>query len=362
MTSREESRRARRPRSWSRSPRRSRFIVGLVVILALVGGVALTPAHAAAYILAPVGGAVLTMMAAGAGRRRTLVSVWHDAQHPDGVERRLLGVAATPGSAARLASEATTLPGFRDSAGGISVQPEAIGVLETSEVWRLVSHRRRARLDNQIGHTAWFLTDAEEPTLLLPGESALGFATTQESALRVADARRRESLREPASVRAVELPVGRILWPQGVTITLTAARPLVQRDGSLSEDVGVPPSIDRTLLDPLGDPYRDRAGRISRQDGTPVAEIYLQTEVHWKSVGGLGRVWLNPSEAIHGYEAFADGTFTDFVLIASDLTDEIHRWNEGTWTLDGDVMKVQWLDDEATEAYRTGRGYARPRY
>ena len=208
----------------------------------IVGGIALSPARPAAYILAPVGGAILTVMAAGLGRRRNLVAVWHDALHPGGVERRLLGIATTPESAARLAREARKLPGFRDSTGGISLQPEAVGVLDTSEAWRLLRHRRRPRLDNEIGPTVWFLTDAGAPTLLMPGESALGFATTQESALRVADARRRESLRDPAPVRAVELPVERILWPHGVATPLVAARPLVHLDaratGQLLERLG----------------------------------------------------------------------------------------------------------------------------
>jgi len=233
MTGPEEPRRARGHASGASSRRRARFIVGLVVGVAIVTGVALTPARPAALVVAVIGGVVLTQMAAGLGRRRTLVAVWHDARHVGGVERRLLAIATTPESAGRLSREASTLPGFCDSTSGISLQPEAIGVLETAEAWRLLRRRRWSRLDNRIGPTVWFLTDAEAPTLLLPGDSALGFATTLESAERVADARRHESLGHPASVRAVELPVGQVLWPRGVTAALIAARPLDHRDALL---------------------------------------------------------------------------------------------------------------------------------
>lgn len=203
------------------------LLVGVAVVAALVA----TPARPVAPVIGAVAGALLTLRATGLGRRRTVIAVWHDALHPGGVERRLLGVAFEPDVVARLVREAKDLPGFGEHRAGISTQPEAVGVLDTAEAWRVWARLRRARLDNEIGATVWFVTDAEDATDLLPGDSALGFAATQESAKRLVAARRAESLHDPATVRGVEVPIGSILWPRGVTRPLGPARPLTHHDG-----------------------------------------------------------------------------------------------------------------------------------
>ncbi|GAA2722061.1 hypothetical protein [Cellulomonas aerilata] len=207
-----------------------RLVFAIAAALAVIAGVASTPARPALYVAAPVMGAIVTGMDTGMGRRRTLIAVWHDASHPEGVARRLLGVGTTPATAGAMARSACGLPGFSNSATAISLQPEAIGVLDTAEAWRLLAHCRASRLDNQVGATVWFVTDAASPLLLVPGESALGFATTRQSARRVVFARRRESLGEPTRVRWHEIPVDQLLWPEGTPEPLRGARPLHHKD------------------------------------------------------------------------------------------------------------------------------------
>ena len=90
--------------------------------------------------------------------------------------------------------------------------------------------------------------------------------------------------------------------------------------------------------------------------------MYLQTEVYWQSTGRLRRRWFSPNETIHGYEEYANGRFNDFVSPITELTDEMRLWNIGEWTLDGEVMVVEWLDDQATAAFRMERGYPPPLY
>jgi hypothetical protein len=123
----------------------------------------------------------------------------------------------------------------------------------------------------------------------------------------------------------------------------------------------LPPSLDPSALDPRSSPYRDRAGRIRRPNGSLFAEVYLKTEVYWQRSGHLWRLhWIQPNETLHGYLEFASGKFEDFVTPVSMLVEEIDRWNRGLWTLVGGPMRVEWLDDEQTAKLRAERGYEGP--
>lgn len=213
-----------------RRDRRIRFAIAAVVLVSIGLALAVSAARPVAYVVAPIGGAVLTIMAAGFGRGWAVLGVWHDAWHPDGVERRLLGVATSDDGAQRLAQDAARRPGL--AAAGICVQPEVVGVLGTAETWSLWRRGRRARLDDVPGPTVWFVTDAQDPLVLRPGESALGFALSARSAELVVHARQAESLRDPAAVHAVELRIGADLWPDGVAVELRPVRPLGRGDAT----------------------------------------------------------------------------------------------------------------------------------
>lgn len=120
------------------------------------------------------------------------------------------------------------------------------------------------------------------------------------------------------------------------------------------------PSLRSEELDPRSEPYRDRAGRVTLRNGRHVADVYLKTEVYWRRSYVEGqRTWI-PNETLHGYIEYADGRFDDFVTPVSMLADELERWDQGSWTIDGEPMHVHWLSSEETAAFRSERGYEAP--
>ena len=90
------------------------------------------------------------------------------------------------------------------------------------------------------------------------------------------------------------------------------------------------PSPGCAVPDPRFDPYRERAGALSRE-GEPVGLLYLRFDTCWTQVGGhlWWRRWSEPKEQVSGCIVFSHGGFDDFVETTDTLVDELEQWGRG---------------------------------
>lgn len=114
-----------------------------------------------------------------------------------------------------------------------------------------------------------------------------------------------------------------------------------------------PPSAGPADLDPRLAPFRERGGRLHRDDGELVGEVYPQPVVWWTSRGLLWwRRWADPTELVQGYLFYADGRVNDFFASGDGLEEDLRLWPDGTFRLHGEDLQVFWLDDDASRAMR----------
>jgi hypothetical protein len=91
------------------------------------------------------------------------------------------------------------------------------------------------------------------------------------------------------------------------------------------------------------------------QQNKQIGILYLRVETWWRRVGGClwWRRWSEPGEAVHGYIAFTNGAFDDFVEDADTLADESEDWRCGRFPYRGGALHVRWLDDAGSRQART---------
>lgn len=121
-----------------------------------------------------------------------------------------------------------------------------------------------------------------------------------------------------------------------------------------------PPRAGPDDLDPRLAPFRERGGRLFGDDGTLVAEVYLQPEVWWTGGGWLWwRKRPEPVEVVNAYVIDAQGSITDEYTYPSETLDEaVAKWSTGTFELDDDqFLQVVWPNDEESAALRDRAGF-----
>lgn len=115
-----------------------------------------------------------------------------------------------------------------------------------------------------------------------------------------------------------------------------------------------PPSATPDDLDSRLNDFRERGGRLLREDGTVLAAIYLQPQVWWTSHGWLWwKRWSNPRETVDVYVLDEHGdVIADYFVWGEGLDEELQRWSENTCEHDDETLRVVWLDDEDSRALR----------
>jgi len=94
-----------------------------------------------------------------------------------------------------------------------------------------------------------------------------------------------------------------------------------------------PPGADPDDLDPRLAPFRDRGGRLLRDDGTVAAELYLQSQVWWQGRGWLWwKRWSEPVETVDAFVLDAHGHITaEYFVFGEGLDEELLQWSASTF-------------------------------
>jgi hypothetical protein len=77
-------------------------------------------------------------------------------------------------------------------------------------------------------------------------------------------------------------------------------------------------------------------------------------ETRWTQTGGhlWWRRWSDAHEVPHGYVIFADGGFDDWLVGPDMLDEELADWSQNRLRYTGELLEVEWLDDEASRYFR----------
>jgi hypothetical protein len=112
------------------------------------------------------------------------------------------------------------------------------------------------------------------------------------------------------------------------------------------------PTIGRVLQDPIGYLITDVVLRNASPMSFDVMLLDPQTAPSSEQIYAGGhlwwRRWSEPDEQVHGYIEFTNGGFDDFVADAETLAEEIGDWQRGRFPYRGEVLRVSWLDDDAS--------------
>ncbi len=83
--------------------------------------------------------------------------------------------------------------------------------------------------------------------------------------------------------------------------------------------------------------------------------LFVRVKTWWTSTSGhlWWRRWSEPYEVPHGYMLFVDGEFTDWLMDRDELTRDLADWSQNRLRYVGEVLDVEWLDDEASQHARS---------
>ena len=101
------------------------------------------------------------------------------------------------------------------------------------------------------------------------------------------------------------------------------------------------------------DPYRERAAVLTSR-GDFDATLFLRTETYWTQKSGhlWWRQWSEPYELPHGYMVFMNGEFEDWIVYPDVLDQDLADWSGNKLRYVGELLDVEWLDDEASRHVR----------
>lgn len=101
------------------------------------------------------------------------------------------------------------------------------------------------------------------------------------------------------------------------------------------------------------DPYRERAAILTSRADLD-ATLFLRMEAHWTQTSGhlWWRQWSEPCELPHGYMVFTNGEFDDWIVSPDELDQDCADWSKNKLRYVGELLDVEWLDDEASRHVR----------
>jgi hypothetical protein len=101
------------------------------------------------------------------------------------------------------------------------------------------------------------------------------------------------------------------------------------------------------------DPYRERAAILTSR-GDLDATLFLRMETYWTQTSGhlWWRQWSEPYELPHGYMEFMNGEFDDWIVYPDVLDQDLADWSGNKLRYVGELLDVEWLDDEASRHVR----------
>ena len=101
------------------------------------------------------------------------------------------------------------------------------------------------------------------------------------------------------------------------------------------------------------DPYRERAATL-KGGGDVEATLFVRVQVYWTQAAGhlWWRRWSEPFEVLHGYMAFTDGRFDDWLVGREEFDEDLGDWSRSKLRYGGELLDVEWLDDTASRHVR----------
>ena len=77
-------------------------------------------------------------------------------------------------------------------------------------------------------------------------------------------------------------------------------------------------------------------------------------QVYWTQAAGhlWWRRWSEPFEVLHGYMAFTDGRFDDWLVGREEFDEDLGDWSRSKLRYGGELLDVEWLDDTASRHVR----------
>lgn len=120
-----------------------------------------------------------------------------------------------------------------------------------------------------------------------------------------------------------------------------------------------PPADLPSIPNPRIDPFRDRAGALTRlDDGSAAGQVYIEVEQVSAQLGGglWWRRWGPWRDSLLIYVEIGD-EIDDISIGEPHIDDEIDEWRTGRFSHGDDEYAVEWLDDTETARVRTEFGF-----